>query len=220
MFYINSIKKQFFQDLKAIFLENEISSIWNQWVVKEILDMTLIEYFSKGDFLLRKKTLAQIKLLTSHLLSGKPIQYFFKYTYFKGLKIHLNSNVLIPRPETEELVDLVLRYTENMTVNNMIDIGVGSGCISIALKKIINTHCVGIDYCSDILNLAAQNAKYHNVDIDFVLMDILNTNNYNHLSKVDIIVSNPPYVIQRMCLKGQLFFMNLKKLFLSISMTH
>jgi len=196
MFYINSVKKFFYKDLEPVLSVHEISSIWNQWVVKEVLGMSLVEYFSQDNFLLQKVDFDKITLLVLHLLAGQPIQYFFGYTYFKGLKISVDSNVLIPRPETEELIDLVVMYAKQMNVNSIIDVGVGSGCVSIALKKIINAKCTGVDYCDDILNVAVKNAKYHNVSIDFMLIDILNDKDYHLLQNTDIIVSNPPYVIK------------------------
>ena len=69
------------------------------------------------------------------MLSRKPVQYFFGYSYFKGLKLNINSRVLIPRPETEELVDLVLNYAKKNNINHILDVGTGSGCIAIALQK-------------------------------------------------------------------------------------
>lgn len=195
MTYIGSIKQKFQTDLNMIFSKHEISTIWNQWVVKEILQISLIEYFSKGDFELETKYLSKITALISHLLQRRPIQYFFGYTYFKDLKIHVNNHVLIPRPETEELVDLVLSYLENIDVKRIVDIGVGSGCISIALKQKINTIVLGLDYSRDALNIAIKNAKHHNVDIECMLINILNTKDYYNVPKVDVIVSNPPYVL-------------------------
>lgn len=178
-----------------IFSKHEISTIWNQWVVKEILRISLIEYFSKGDFELETKYLSKITALISHLLKRRPIQYFFGYTYFKDLKIHVNNHVLIPRPETEELVDLVLSYLKTIDVKRIVDIGVGSGCISIALKQKINTIVLGLDYSRDALNVAIKNSKNHNVDIEYMLINILNTKDYYNVPKVDVIVSNPPYVL-------------------------
>ena len=196
MSYINSIKKKFHSDLNVMFSKHEISTIWNQWVVKEILQLSLIDYVSKDNFKLDKKYLSEINKLVLYLLEGKPIQYFFGYTYFKNLKINVNEHVLIPRPETEELVDLVLSYTNKMNVKKMIDIGVGSGCISIALKKEINVVLLGLDYCQNALNIAVANANDHNVDIEFMLINILNQKDYCTIPKVDVIVSNPPYVLE------------------------
>ena len=195
MSHISYIKKKFQTDLNVIFSTHEITTIWNQWVVQEILNISLIEYFSKGDFKLESKYVSIIDALVFHLLQRKPIQYFFGYTYFKDLKINVNKHVLIPRPETEELVDLVLFNKNKMDIKRVIDIGVGSGCISIALKQELNAIVFGLDYSRDVLNVAIKNAKNHGVDIEFLLVDILNKKNYYNMPKVDVIVSNPPYVL-------------------------
>ena len=196
MLYVNDVRKNFFHNLKLVFSENEITSIWNQWVVKELLKLSLIEYVAKSNFLLEKKYVKKIDSLAYHLVKKKPIQYFFGYTYFKGLKININESVLIPRPETEELVDLVLNYANKRVVNQIIDIGVGSGCISIALKKQLSSNILGLDCCGNALVVAEKNAKLHDLDIEFSLIDILNHKNYEILPKVDVIVSNPPYVLK------------------------
>jgi len=195
MSYISIIKQKFYSDLKILFSILEINTIWNQWVVKEILKISLIEYFSKGNFKLEKRYASKINALVLHLLKGQPVQYFFGYTYFRDLKIHVNQHVLIPRPETEELIDLILSYEDDINVKRIVDIGIGSGCISVALKKEINAIVLGLDYCREALSVAIKNAKNHNIDIECMLINILNEKEYCDVPKVDIIVSNPPYVL-------------------------
>ena len=192
----NSMKIHFKESLQPHFSIDEIISLWKQWVVKEVLNISLIEYYSNHQIIINKNHIKTINLLIDHLLSRKPVQYFFGYSYFKGLKLDINSRVLIPRPETEELVDLVLNYAKKNNINSIIDIGTGSGCIAIALQKKINTNMVSIDYCNQILDVAFKNSKIHNVSIDFKLIDILNSNQIKSLSKIDVIVSNPPYVLK------------------------
>ena len=195
MSHISIIKQKFYSDLKILFTILEINTIWNQWVVKEILKITLIEYFSKGNFKLEKRYASKINALVLHLLQGQPVQYFFGYTYFRDLKIHVNHHVLIPRPETEELIDLILSYEDDINVKRIVDIGIGSGCISVALKKEINAIVFGLDYCREALSVAINNAKNHNIDIECMLINILNEKEYCDVPTVDIIVSNPPYVL-------------------------
>ena len=190
-----SVKTKFLNDLKVKFLDHEILFIWNQWVVKEILQKTILDTILSQEFLINNVVARKINNLAKHLLNNQPIQYFFGYTYFKEYKINVNQNVLIPRPETEELVDLVLKYIDNNTYGSILDIGTGSGCIAIALKKSTNHKVFAIDYSNSILNTAFHNAKENNVDIKFSKLNILSSENINFSQKINYIVSNPPYVI-------------------------
>ena len=135
MLNIKSIKINFNKKLKSIYSSEEINSIWNQWIIKELLKMKAIQYLVNQEIVITQKSQVKINLIIEHLLSRKPIQYFFGYSYFKGLKFLVNNHVLIPRPETEELVDHVLAHVKDNKIKKIIDIGTGSGCISIALKK-------------------------------------------------------------------------------------
>ena len=128
------------------------------------------------------------------LKKGKPIQYITGKAWFMGNELLVNENVLIPRPETEELVDWVIEYA---TIKNkalqVLDIGTGSGCIAISLKLALpNCMIAGLDISETALQIAKQNATSLNADISWLQEDILDTtylpNNY------DIIVSNPPYI--------------------------
>jgi release factor glutamine methyltransferase len=128
------------------------------------------------------------------LKKGKPIQYITGKAWFMGNELLVNENVLIPRPETEELVDWVIEYA---TIKNkalqILDMGTGSGCIAIAVKLALpNCMIAGLDISETALHVAKQNATSLNADISWLQEDILDTtylpNNY------DIIVSNPPYI--------------------------
>lgn len=128
------------------------------------------------------------EILNKYLLDT-PIQYVLGYTYFYGLKIGVNKDVLIPRFETEELVDWVLK--DNIEDNlNVIDAGTGSGCIALSLKKNKpNWKVQAIDISNKALDVAKNNAKNLNLDIDFIESNFL-----DKISECDIIVSNPPYI--------------------------
>jgi len=193
---VTSIKKRFIETLVQKYSFHEISSMWSQWVVKELLNKSSINYFVEGDFIVSKMDENSIDSLIMHLSSYKPIQYFFGYSYFKNLKIQVDKSVLIPRPETEQLVDMVIDYAKENKVSKIIDIGTGSGCISIAIGKKIKSKIFAIDVSSQSIKTATSNSKAHNVDIDFKLIDILNVE-FKSLPTVDLIVSNPPYVLNR-----------------------
>lgn len=195
MIPIKSIKHKFKTLLLPVFNTHDIQFIWNQWVVKEILNTSLVDYFSSDDVNISQKKYEKINSLILHLLENKPIQYFFGYMYFKNIKLSIDSNVLIPRPETEQLVDLVVDYVGNKKEHAIIDIGTGSGCISVALKKSIPNDILGVDVCVNALNIAKSNAQSNNVKMDFQLLDILKPESYRSLPKFDVIVSNPPYVL-------------------------
>jgi release factor glutamine methyltransferase len=130
----------------------------------------------------------------TELAAGRPIQYITGKAWFMGEPYTVNDQVLIPRPETEELVDWIIEYAEiKGKALRILDIGTGSGCIAIALKKALPEAKVSaIDISTNALKIAASNADELNAEIEFIPLDILNTaflpNQY------DVIVSNPPYI--------------------------
>ena len=126
------------------------------------------------------------------LLNKYPIQYLIGYVNFYGYKINVNEDVLIPRYETEFLVEKTIKYYKKLFNNkvSILDIGTGSGAISIALKKNIDCDVSACDISKKALEMAKNNAKSNNVDINFIESDIFNNIN----DKYDIIISNPPYI--------------------------
>ena len=130
----------------------------------------------------------------SKLKNEQPIQYVLGETTFMDLKIMVNESVLIPRPETEELVNWVLEDIENLDDNlKIIDIGTGSGCIAISLSKLKpNLKVTAMDISNSAIEVAEKNALKNNVDIEFIQADILKIPSLKE--NYDIIVSNPPYV--------------------------
>ena len=185
--------------LNRHFNENEIRTI----------SVQLLQHFwkiSANDLYINKqKTLNKncntdfahaLYLLQQHT----PLQYVLGKAEFYGLSFSVDENVLIPRPETEELVDWII--SENQNATNIIDIGTGSGCIAIALAKNIKTaKLYAVDKFEKTIIKASYNAKNNNVDINFFCNDILTETNFTQI-KFDCIVSNPPYV--RECEKKQM----------------
>lgn len=126
--------------------------------------------------------------------SGVPYQHIIGFTYFFGHKFITNPDALIPRPETEELVDWVIKNHKNGSPS-ILDIGTGTGCIPISLKcELSNSTCYGMDISEEALSLAQRNAKALNVEVAFVKADILKERLPD--STYDVIVSNPPYIPQ------------------------
>jgi release factor glutamine methyltransferase len=149
--------------------------------------------------------------LKNRLLAGEPVQYVVGFDWFYGLKFKVNNSVLIPRPETEELVEWILQIcNEKWVMGNelkslptthhplpikILDIGTGSGCIPVTLKvKNPNLEVTALDVSESALITASRNAYRHNALIDFKRIDILNETEWAQLSDFQIIVSNPPYI--------------------------
>ncbi len=132
--------------------------------------------------------------IVEQLLQEIPIQYLLGTTSFFGMDFEVNANVLIPRPETEELVAWILeKYSKNRHPISILDIGTGSGCIAIALaKNLPNAKVAALDVSELALKTAKQNADRNAVSVTFLQKNILETNNFKET--FDIIVSNPPYV--------------------------
>ena len=146
-----------------------------------------------------KRELEELKLVSKDyksdyekVLNGYPIQYLIGYVNFYGYKINVNKNVLIPRFETELLVDKTIKYIKKVFNDkvNILDIGTGSGCVSIALNKEISSDITACDISDKALEVAKNNAKVNNCKIDFIKSDIYE----NVTNKYDVIISNPPYI--------------------------
>ena len=128
------------------------------------------------------------------LSKNQPVQYVLRESWFCGMKFYVDQHVLIPRPETEELVEWVAsEYTA--TPLSILDVGTGSGCIAISLKKKLPAATVhACDISPDALTVARRNAADLEADVDFQLMDILDSRQREYLPTLDLIVSNPPYI--------------------------
>lgn len=140
--------------------------------------------------------------ILTELQTGKPLQYIIGETEFFGLTFQVNEDVLIPRPETEELVDWIIRDHRGTKALRVLDIGTGSGCIAVSLARNLTGSSVSaVDISSGALNTAAGNAALNGVDISFFQIDILKSEEIQGSDledmKFDIIVSNPPYVTDR-----------------------
>ncbi|GAB1372542.1 peptide chain release factor N(5)-glutamine methyltransferase [Candidatus Kapaibacterium sp.] len=163
-------------------------------IISKVLNKSRIQLYTGYDLPLNKDELASIKEYIIRRVKREPLQYILGQTSFFDFNINLNHYVLIPRPETEELVDLII--TDNDTSDNLeiLDIGTGSGCISIALaRKFHNSKITAIDISEDALKLAKENSSINNVGsrIEFINIDIINQ---IVDKKFDLIVSNPPYI--------------------------
>lgn len=192
---LKDLKSQYIELLSGKFDPSE-SKRFLDILIEEFFGITKIQLALEPDHKLSESEMLKLHWAIKDLLNNKPIQYITGVSYFHDLKLNVNESVLIPRPETEELVGLILNKetTENLRV---IDIGTGSGCIALALKKHLSNSCItAVDMSSDALLLAQKNALQNQLQVKFKQIDILNTNSFRTLAKFDIVVSNPPYVTQ------------------------
>lgn len=151
----------------------------------------------------RELTEAQMKQLTAAvkaLLAHEPVQYVIGSSWFYGMELQVNPHVLIPRPETEELVEWIVQdaRTASLSHPRILDIGTGSGAIPLAIKKELpQAQVQAVDVSEGALQTAKDNAVKQQLDVTFELVDILDKTAWAHLPVFDIIVSNPPYICQR-----------------------
>jgi release factor glutamine methyltransferase len=196
---VKSIIQDFKDDLSILYPDKEIMHIL-YLLFEEIMGWPKTRIHLSYDAEIPEREIVAFRQILAGLTAGKPIQYILGWALFDGCKLAVNSNVLIPRPETEELCQLIKSdfgagKTRPLSI---LDIGTGSGCISIALKMyFLNARVVGIDSSQPSIELARQNAVANLCEVDFLCSDILIPNKGPKLGMFDVIVSNPPYVLEK-----------------------
>ena len=201
---LKNYKALFKKELQSIYDHQEIDSFF-YIILEKIHTLKRIDLALNPETVMDGINLKQWKSIVSELKIYKPIQYILGETEFYGLRFQVNENTLIPRPETEELVELILDESRKSKVESLkiLDIGTGSGCIAISLaKNIPNAEVFAIDVSEKALVVSQKNAEINNVKVDFIQSDILKIDNLKSLytsnlllpTLFDIIVSNPPYV--------------------------
>jgi release factor glutamine methyltransferase len=220
---LKSYKTKFFQELSSLYDEKEIESFF-YLILENFHQIKRIDLALNPQMRMNDKQLLHWESILSDLKKQKPIQYILGETEFYGLPFLVNENTLIPRPETEELVELIIKQNSKSEIPpepkvngaklnsklKILDIGTGSGCIAISLvKNISNVEVYAIDISEEVLETAKKNAQINQVEIHFIQADILKINNLEQLptsnpklethnpkleTQFDIIVSNPPYV--------------------------
>jgi len=196
---IEETRKEITGSIKSIYEKDEAESI-SEIVMEHITRWSRLERIVHKDVPLsftQKRLLAQI---IHRLQQHEPIQYIINEACFAGMIFYVDTNVLIPRPETEELVEWILKDVARETSDEkkILDVGTGSGCIAIALKtKIQDAEIWACDVSDEALNIARMNADALNTTIDFVPINFLDEEQRKQLPNVNIIVSNPPYVPQK-----------------------
>jgi len=196
------IKSNKISDIRQFYLK-ELSEIYQPKESAVFLDLIFEEYFglSRVERVLNpEKRVTESEMLKIHFAIGElkkqmPIQYILEKAEFYGLLFYVDENVLIPRPETEELVEWVLEICGQEANVNVLDIGTGSGCIAISIKKnLLSGKVWAMDVSPLALEVAKRNAVSNDVEIHFLQQDILESVGSENLPQFDAIVSNPPYV--------------------------
>lgn len=203
---LKQYKNHFFNSLKNIQDEQEIESFF--FILTEYLhNLKRVDLALNPNFEISEDDVEKWNAILADLQKEKPIQYITGEAWFYGLRFEVNENTLIPRPETEELVEFILKETSNFQLPasslNILDIGTGTGCIPISLKtNLPEANVLAIDVSEKALEFAKRNAQSNKVEVNFIQANILEVEdlsklplpNAQNLFPLDIIVSNPPYV--------------------------
>lgn len=180
-------------DLQSIYNKSEAENIAD-WVLEKITGKKRLQRRTENLPLIAEQ-LQQFENYKKELLDNKPVQYVLNEAFFCGYRFILNENVLIPRPETEELVMLIVNELRSKGSISILDIGTGSGCIPISLKlKLPATQITSIDVSESAIETAKENAQNLDAQIDFKTLDFLDESNWQFEETFDVIVSNPPYI--------------------------
>jgi release factor glutamine methyltransferase len=179
-------------ELKGIYSEHEISAM-TIIIIKTLFRFSKLHALAFPESPVTKKQVSEVTRICTELKTGKPIQYIIGETGFYNCTFRVNSETLIPRPETEELVDLIIKENKDFR-GSILDAGTGSGCIAIALAINLPEAVVsGFDISEGALEIAKENARLNKTKVIFFKADIFDTE-FNKFSNTDILVSNPPYI--------------------------
>ncbi|GGH12815.1 peptide chain release factor N(5)-glutamine methyltransferase [Sphingobacterium alkalisoli] len=191
------------RDIERAFLD-ELSNLYDSAEINAIFYIAIehIGHLKKGNYLIEKNNSItpdqqqQLIEMLDQLKKGRPIQHLTNTAHFYGIEFNVDKHTLIPRPETEELVDLIVKTHRTQRNLHLIDIGTGTGCIPISVAKHLKDAQIwAIDISSEALEIAKKNAEKHAVTIQFILADILEWEFlFTNDERFDIIVSNPPYI--------------------------
>lgn len=194
---LKEYQTRFYARLEALYGPGETKALFNM-AINDVIGIKARRGLTDMDPVLTEAQSEKLNLILDELAFGKPYQYILGHAYFMHLKLSVNKHVLIPRPETEELVDWILTSHLALSKKSLIilDIGTGSGCIAIALANLLSSAKIeAIDISSDAIQLAKKNAQEHRADVRFSTLDILEWDIlFDEDKRYDVIVSNPPYI--------------------------
>lgn len=181
--------------LRSVYDAGEASNI-TDWVMESLTGSKKAERMLYKHEVITNKEEIQLEEYAKKLLQHEPVQYVLNEAWFFGSKFYVDKNVLIPRPETEELVQWIIEDCKTATTSlKILDIGSGSGCIPISLKKKLpNAEIWSCDISNDALEVAKKNAATLETEVNFIQFNFLEKEKWSQLPCFDIIVSNPPYI--------------------------
>ncbi len=192
---VADIKNILKSEISGLYTDSETDFLFSVFVEK-ILGINQIQIRMNNDLELSDENEKKFKNIISDLKTEKPYQYILGETEFYGMCFYVNENVLIPRPETEELLELAIDKIQSSKLDldqlKILDIGTGSGIIPLVLKKhFSNAKISSIDFSEKALEAAKRNAEFHQLEVSFIHADYLN---FNLNENYDVIISNPPYI--------------------------
>lgn len=192
---IKDLYRSFLVQLQKIYCLSEATAI-TDWVFEKMASLKRSDILKNPEKQIPAAVERLVKESLQQLLLHKPVQYILGEAWFYNMKLKVNEHVLIPRPETEELVEQLIKDRKSkITDPAILDIGTGSGCIPIAIKKNLPASKVtSIDISEHALAVAKENAALHNAHINFIRIDFLDESTWASLPVFDIIISNPPYI--------------------------
>ena len=194
MYRVKELRDNIILELSKIYSEEESMNMAN-WLLHSVAGIEKKDIILDPDSLVNDTIEAELFEKLGELMAHKPIQYVTGTAYFHDLELEVNPSVLIPRPETEELVQWVADDQRGKTGLKILDIGTGSGCIILVLGKLLNDpDLTAVDISDGALQTGLRNAAKHGINASFKRVDILAKQEWNELGTYDLIVSNPPYV--------------------------
>jgi release factor glutamine methyltransferase len=195
---LDEAEKKISQRLIALYETGEAAAI-SDWVMEFLTGKKRAARMSVRNEGLSEEQLVQYEGIVARLLKHEPVQYVLNESWFMGCRFYVDQRVLIPRPETEELVEWIIANCKFPLDNlSILDVGTGSGCIPISLKRRLRKASVyTLDASADALEVAGRNAASLGTELVFLKLDFLNREEWNQLPMVDLLVSNPPYIPQQ-----------------------
>ena len=197
---VRDCRRHYASELEKIYSSDEANALI-MIILEHYFDIDRIKIAMEPELRLSESEMLTLHFAVKELLKNKPVQYIIGETEFCGLRFFVEEGVLIPRPETEELVNQLVSWSVSQLPSlsfRVLDIGTGSGCIAISLAKLLkNSVVTAVDVSEKASEIAKKNAEANGVNVRFILDDILNPKNPELIdNQYDIIVSNPPYVCE------------------------
>lgn len=193
MLKIKDIRSKLVSKLEGKTPESELSGYY-RLILEDLFSYSISQSIMHAEQSLSEMQIDRLDYIIASLENNKPIQQVLGYAHFYEKQFIVDENVLIPRPETEELVHWILQH--DLKDKKILDIGTGTACIPISIALNSAANITALDISTKALKIAKQNALKHNVNLVFIQADILDVQSHKNLNNYDVIISNPPYVLE------------------------